>query len=221
MTTRTATTVLHHLLAASLLGALVYGCSSSEDPSSLLASDPSASQDPLKGGNCDKSQSQHCTGREAGADDDAEAQNDDGDAAAAPSTHDAGSTTTTDAGSATHDAAASGTDAGSSPPPPPPPTCTSFTYSAWSACMSNNTQTRTVISSSPSGCTGGTPVLTQSCTYIDGEALYTQYCSNCHGNSKKGSSPSNIQNAINNNTGGMGSLSFLTPAQIQAISTAP
>jgi hypothetical protein len=44
-------------------------------------------------------------------------------------------------------------------------TCTSFTYSAWGACQSNNTQTRTVASSSPSGCTGGNPVLTQSCTY--------------------------------------------------------
>ncbi|MHB8648104.1 MAG: LamG-like jellyroll fold domain-containing protein, partial [Thermomicrobiales bacterium] len=47
----------------------------------------------------------------------------------------------------------------------PPPTCTSFTYSAWNACQVNGTQTRTVTSSSPAGCTGGTPVLTQSCTY--------------------------------------------------------
>ncbi len=44
-------------------------------------------------------------------------------------------------------------------------TCTSFTYSAWGACQSNNTQTRTVTSSSPSGCTGGTPVTSQTCTY--------------------------------------------------------
>jgi len=43
-------------------------------------------------------------------------------------------------------------------------TCTSFTYSAWSACSSSGTQTRTVTSSSPAGCTGGSPVLTQSCT---------------------------------------------------------
>ena len=42
-----------------------------------------------------------------------------------------------------------------------PPPCT-YTYSDWSACQPNNTQTRTVISSSPPGC-GGTPVLTQSC----------------------------------------------------------
>ena len=44
-------------------------------------------------------------------------------------------------------------------------TCTSFTYSAWSVCQPNNTQTRTVTSSNPVGCTGGTPVLSQSCTY--------------------------------------------------------
>ena len=51
---------------------------------------------------------------------------------------------------------------------PPPPTCTSFTYSEWSpsTCPINETQTRTITSSSPSGCTGGTPdPLTQSCTY--------------------------------------------------------
>ncbi len=45
-------------------------------------------------------------------------------------------------------------------------TCTSFTYSAFGACQSNNTQTRTVLTSSPTGCTGGTPVLTQACTYV-------------------------------------------------------
>jgi hypothetical protein len=45
-------------------------------------------------------------------------------------------------------------------------TCTSFTYSAWSACDSSGTQTETVVSSSPSGCAGGSPVLSQSCTYV-------------------------------------------------------
>ncbi len=59
------------------------------------------------------------------------------------------------------------------PPPPPPPTggstggtattCTSFTYSAWSTCT-NGTQTRTVLTRTPSGCTGGSPVTSQSCT---------------------------------------------------------
>ncbi len=42
--------------------------------------------------------------------------------------------------------------------------CT-YTYSDWSACTSSGTQTRTVLSSSPAGCTG-TPVTTQSCTYV-------------------------------------------------------
>ncbi len=47
----------------------------------------------------------------------------------------------------------------------PAPTCTYFTYSDWSDCQPNNTQTRTVISSSPQGCTGGNPIITRSCTY--------------------------------------------------------
>jgi hypothetical protein len=45
-----------------------------------------------------------------------------------------------------------------------PPTACTYTYSDWSACQPDGTQTRTVISSSPDGCTG-TLVLTQSCTY--------------------------------------------------------
>ena len=48
---------------------------------------------------------------------------------------------------------------------PPNTVCSSWTYSAWSGCQSNGTQTRAIISSSPSGCSGGNPVLTQSCTY--------------------------------------------------------
>lgn len=60
------------------------------------------------------------------------------------------------------------------PPSPAPPTfipeapvlpCTSFTYSGWGACSSSGTQTRTILTSSPSGCTDGDPVLSQSCTY--------------------------------------------------------
>ncbi len=46
-----------------------------------------------------------------------------------------------------------------------PQTCSSFTYSSWSTCTSGS-QTRTVVSSSPSGCTGGTPVTTQSCSVV-------------------------------------------------------
>jgi hypothetical protein len=51
------------------------------------------------------------------------------------------------------------------PPPPPVTTCTGFTYSTWGACQPSNTQTRTLMSSTPAGCTGGSPVLTQACTY--------------------------------------------------------
>lgn len=40
-----------------------------------------------------------------------------------------------------------------------------YAYSAWSACQPNGTQTRTVLTATPSGC-AGTPVLTQSCTYV-------------------------------------------------------
>lgn len=43
--------------------------------------------------------------------------------------------------------------------------CTSYTYSDWSSCNSNNQQTRTVTSATPTGCIQ-TPVLTQTCTYV-------------------------------------------------------
>jgi glucuronoarabinoxylan endo-1,4-beta-xylanase len=59
----------------------------------------------------------------------------------------------------------------STPPPSTPPTCISFTYSSWSSCQPNGTQTRTVISSSPSGCTGGNPVTTQNCTYVPSSGI--------------------------------------------------
>ena len=42
-------------------------------------------------------------------------------------------------------------------------TCTSWIYSDWSGC-SNGQQTRTIISSLPSGCSGGGPTLSQSCS---------------------------------------------------------
>ena len=42
--------------------------------------------------------------------------------------------------------------------------CTSYTYLAWSLCQPDSTQSRTVDSSSPPGCSG-TPLLTQSCVY--------------------------------------------------------
>lgn len=48
----------------------------------------------------------------------------------------------------------------------PPVTCTSFTYSNFAGCQSNNLQYRDLLSASPTGCTGGTRVLSQSCTYV-------------------------------------------------------
>ncbi len=43
--------------------------------------------------------------------------------------------------------------------------CSSWTYSNWGQCA-NGIQTRTIISSQPSGCVEGNPVTTQSCTYV-------------------------------------------------------
>jgi cytochrome b involved in lipid metabolism len=54
-------------------------------------------------------------------------------------------------------------------------TCSSFTYNAWGSCQIDNTQTRTVNTSSPSGCTGGSPILSQSCTYVAGGATCTSF----------------------------------------------
>jgi hypothetical protein len=45
-------------------------------------------------------------------------------------------------------------------------TCTEFTYTKWSACQPNEKQTRSVTSSTPSGCTGGGPIVEQNCIYI-------------------------------------------------------
>jgi parallel beta-helix repeat protein len=46
------------------------------------------------------------------------------------------------------------------------PTCTSFTYTGWSECISSGTQSRNVLSSSPNGCQNGIPVLSQECEYV-------------------------------------------------------
>lgn len=42
------------------------------------------------------------------------------------------------------------------------PVCTSWTYGAWGECTAG-IQTRTIATSSPEGCTGGNPILSQSC----------------------------------------------------------
>jgi len=44
--------------------------------------------------------------------------------------------------------------------------CTDFTYSAYGDCQPSNTQTRTVLTSLPTGCTGGAPVVSQACVYV-------------------------------------------------------
>jgi len=51
----------------------------------------------------------------------------------------------------------------------------------------------------------------------DGSALYAAHCASCHGDTKKGSSAAATQSAIAANTGEMGALKFLTPAQLAAI----
>jgi parallel beta-helix repeat protein len=62
-----------------------------------------------------------------------------------------------------------------------PEVCTSWTYSDWGVCSSNGQQIRSVISSLPSGCSGGNPVLTQSCTYTPPTCTSWNYSnwSNC------------------------------------------
>lgn len=49
---------------------------------------------------------------------------------------------------------------------PPPPAACVYTYSAWGACQSNSTQTRTVTGSTPVPCTASAQTLSQSCTYV-------------------------------------------------------
>ena len=89
--------------------------------------------------------------------------------------------------------------------------------------------TATVTATATSGATTktGTSVITvTAATPPDGAALYGTNCASCHNplatSTKKGRSANQIQLAINNNTGGMGSSSLrgLTAAQIDAIAAA-
>ena len=61
-------------------------------------------------------------------------------------------------------------------------------------------------------------------TTTDGATLYASDCASCHGplatSSRAGSSASQIQSAINSNTGGMGFLNTLSSTQVQAIASA-
>ena len=43
--------------------------------------------------------------------------------------------------------------------------CTSWTYSDWTDCSSSGQQSRNIISSLPTNCSGGSPLLSQSCSY--------------------------------------------------------
>jgi len=63
------------------------------------------------------------------------------------------------------------------------PTCTSFGYSSWSPCI-NYVQTRTVTSSSPRNCTGGSPSLSRACTPSG-----TKYSVSYKANGGNGTSP--------------------------------
>jgi hypothetical protein len=110
---------------------------------------------------------------------------------------------------------------GATAPPPGPTTCTSFTYGAWSACQPNNTQTRSVATYSPAGCTGGSPVTSQACTYtppLDGAALYGSSCSRCHG--ALASSNLKGKNMSLASIKSFGMTQGLSDAQLQAIVTA-
>jgi mono/diheme cytochrome c family protein len=59
---------------------------------------------------------------------------------------------------------------------------------------------------------------------VDGAALYGTSCASCHGalasSTKAGATASRIQTAINNGTGGMGSLATLSSLQITAVANA-
>ena len=44
--------------------------------------------------------------------------------------------------------------------------CINFTYSDWSDCGQNNISSRTVLTSSPANCQGGSPNITKSCIYV-------------------------------------------------------
>lgn len=61
--------------------------------------------------------------------------------------------------------------------------CT-YTYSAWGSCQSNGMQSRTVVTSTPAGCTG-TTVLSQSCTPpVTNPVTFAgvvSACTSCHG----------------------------------------
>jgi cytochrome c5 len=62
-----------------------------------------------------------------------------------------------------------------------PGTCTSFTYSAYGSCLPDSTQSRTVLTSLPASCSGGTPVITQACTYVPPVTTCTSFTYSAYG----------------------------------------
>ncbi|KKQ51171.1 MAG: hypothetical protein US70_C0022G0047 [Parcubacteria group bacterium GW2011_GWD2_38_11] len=62
--------------------------------------------------------------------------------------------------------------------------CSSFTYTDWSVCQPDSTQSRTVLSSIPTECSGGDPILTQSCSYTPSGCSLFDYSdwSSCENN---------------------------------------
>jgi len=89
----------------------------------------------------------------------------------------------------------------------------------------NFTGTDTFSYSNSDGVTSdiATVTVTVTAPALDGAALYATNCAACHNplpGNQQGASANLIQDAINNNTGGMGGLNFLTTEEIQAISAA-
>jgi mono/diheme cytochrome c family protein len=82
----------------------------------------------------------------------------------------------------------------------------------------------TALNSAGSSTASAQVTATTAAPVIDGAALYATNCAGCHGalatSSKRGRTAAQTQAAINGNVGGMGFLSFLTPAQVAAIATA-
>src|SRR6266568_4677933 len=70
-------------------------------------------------------------------------------------------------------------------------TCT-YTYSSWSACQSNGTQIRTVLSKSPEGCSGS-PVVTRSCTYVPPSTTCTSFTYSGWGSCQSNNTPTRTQ----------------------------
>ncbi|MFA4817209.1 MAG: cohesin domain-containing protein [Parcubacteria group bacterium] len=62
-----------------------------------------------------------------------------------------------------------------------PPTCTSFTYSAYGSCQSNSKHYRSITSSLPAGCTGGSPITEESCIYTPPTVTCTDFTYSAYG----------------------------------------